>query len=51
MSVALLDIDYSKLYSLAGQRSETSKLTQNMYFLDQFTVFGNPFVVRIFVAI
>ncbi len=35
MSAALLDIDYSKLYSLAGQRSETSRLTQNMYFLDQ----------------
>lgn len=35
MSAALLDIDYSKLYSLASQRSETSELTQNMYFLDQ----------------
>jgi F-type H+-transporting ATPase subunit delta len=35
MSAALLDIDYSKLYSRAGQRGETSELTQNMYFLDQ----------------
>ena len=35
MSAALLDIDYSKLYSRAGQRGETAALTQNMYFLDQ----------------
>jgi F-type H+-transporting ATPase subunit delta len=35
MSATLLDIDYSKLYSLASQRNETSELTQNMYFLDQ----------------
>lgn len=35
MSASVLDLDYHKLYSRAGQRNETVALTQDMYFLDQ----------------